>query len=268
MNVLALAVLAQVSAPVAAPQTTLSELVSAVRAADYRGAREDLKRLAVVLERPGDPGLEAYRHYWRGFAWWRRALNGFNETPRPEDLEHDLREGVASFRAALAQRPEWVEPRIGLVGCWSALLYVPSTDGPRREALLKEALPVVRDVEEHGSSNPRALWLNGGAQVGAAPPRGGDLQKAAATFRRGVASALDEQRSIAADEPVWIPRWGGAENLMSLAYLYTHTAVANRPLALAYAEGALLAAPDWHYVRDVLWPQIMALPDPPSSSRP
>jgi len=33
-------------------------------------------------------------------------------------------------------------------------------------------------------------------------------------------------------------------------------------LALAYAEGALTAVPEWHYVRDVLLPQIEALPVP------
>jgi hypothetical protein len=268
MNALLLAVLAGVAAPAAAPETTLSDLVVAVRTADYRGAREDLKRLAVALEQPGDARLAAYRHYWRGFAWWRRALNGFNEMPLPGDLEADLRACEASFRAALAREPEWIEPRIGLVGCWSALLYVPSVGGPRRETILKEALPMVREVDERGSENPRALWLDGGSRIGAPPPRGGDLQKAAAIFRRGVAYALDEQRSIPAGEPVWIPRWGGAENLMSLAYLYTHTAVAHRPLALAYAEGALLAAPEWRYVRDVLWPQIMALPDPSLPPRP
>jgi hypothetical protein len=264
MNVLVLAVMASVSSPGATAETSLSDLVPAVLAADHRGAREELKRLAVALERPGDAGLEAYRHYWRGFAWWRRALNGFNETPLPEDLERDLRAGIDSFRASLGRRPEWVEARIGLVGCWSALLYVPAMDGPRRQAVLKEALPVVRELDEHGSSNPRALWLNGGSQFGAPPPRGGDLQKAAATFHRGLQAARDEPKG----EPVWVPRWGGTENLMSLAYLYTHTAVANRPLALAYAEGALVAAPEWHYVRDVLWPQILALPDPLASTRP
>lgn len=268
MNVLALAVAASVVAPGAAPETTLSELVRAVRAADYRGAREDLERLAVALERPGDPGLEAYRHYWRGFAWWRRALNGFNETPPPADLETDLRACLASFRAALEREPEWIEPRIGLVGCWSALLYVPPASGARREAILKEALPVLREVDARGASNPRALWLDGGSQIGAPPPRGGDLQKAAATFHRGLQAALDEQRSTPEGEPAWIPRWGGAENLMSLAYLHTHTAIADRAVALAYAEGALLAAPEWHYLRDVLWPQITALPERRASPRP
>ena len=117
-------------------------------------------------------------------------------------------------------------------------------------------------MSEKGADNPRALWLMGQTQLGAPPPYGGDAAKAAATFHRGIEAALAETRQIAAGEPAWIPRWGGAENLMNLAYLYSHSALASRDLALAYAEGALVAAPDWHYVRDILWPQILELPQP------
>jgi hypothetical protein len=47
---------------------------------------------------------------------------------------------------------------------------------------------------------------------------------------------------------------------MNLAYLYSHAPKPDRALALAYAEGALTAVPEWHYVRDILLPQIEALP--------
>jgi hypothetical protein len=36
----------------------------------------------------------------------------------------------------------------------------------------------------------------------------------------------------------------------------------NKAAALAYALGALIAAPEWHYVRDILLPQIEAMPEP------
>ena len=55
------------------------------------------------------------------------------------------------------------------------------------------------------------------------------------------------------------PRWGGPENLMNLAYLYSHATTTDRRTALAYAQGALTAVPSWHYVRDVLVPQIEAM---------
>jgi hypothetical protein len=62
------------------------------------------------------------------------------------------------------------------------------------------------------------------------------------------------------DAPPWVPAWGGPENLMNLAYLHTHSSLVNRPLALAYAQGALVAVPYWSYLKDILLPQIEALP--------
>jgi hypothetical protein len=99
---------------------------------------------------------------------------------------------------------------------------------------------------------------------------GGPAQpaKAATTFHRGIEAALAEVRQTGADEPAWIPHWGAAENLMNLAYLYSHSALANRDLALAYAEGALVAAPAWHFVREILWQQILELPQPASGGMP
>ena len=35
--------------------------------------------------------------YWRGFALWRRAINGFNETPYSKDLEEDLNGAIDDF---------------------------------------------------------------------------------------------------------------------------------------------------------------------------
>lgn len=246
----------------AANAASLPEVVREIQAADYRGERAELQRLAGVLDGMKDPKLAAYRHYWRGFALWRRALNGFNETPTPRDLEDDLKAGIVSFQAALAVKPDWIEARIGVVGCVGPLFFLAGDDAPRRDALVKEYVPVMREVSEKGTDNPRALWLM--AQNQAGPGR--DAVKAAATSRRGIEAALAEARQIRAGEPAWIPRWGGAENLMNLAYFYTHTSLANRDLAIAYAEGALVAAPEWHYVRDVLWPKIQALP--PAASAP
>jgi len=91
------------------------------------------------------------------------------------------------------------------------------------------------------------------------PASGGDGTKAAATLRKGVAGAWKEA-SAATPAPPWAPTWGGAENLMNLAYLHSHLPTPDRATALAYAEGALTKAPEWHYVRDVQLPQIEALP--------
>jgi hypothetical protein len=268
MNVLTMAgavLLAGHAAAATAAEQGLPRVVSEVTLADYRGERGELHRLAGELERLDAPELAAYRHYWRGFALWRSAINGFNETPLPADVPRELEDALAAFKAALVARPGWIEAKVGMVGCWSYQLWLSRDDAARRDAILKDALPVVAEMKSEGAANPRALWLAGQSQLGGGG-RSPDPVKAAATLRRGIEAALDEARARAADEPAWIPRWGGAENLMNLAYLYAHSTLADRDLARAYAEGALVAAPEWHFVRDILLPQIDALPPRPPAA--
>jgi hypothetical protein len=150
-----------------------------------------------------------------------------------------------------------------MAGCWGNLLFLAGKDETRRKAILDEALPTFKWVMEYGGDNPRVLWIKGGYELyqsSAPPPRGGDFGKAAATLRRGLAGAWRESLS-GSGQPPWEPAWGGPENLMNLGYLYSHIPKPDRATALAYAEGAATAVPDWHYVRDVLLPQIEALPE-------
>ena len=162
-----------------------------------------------------------------------------------------------SFLTALVQQPDWIEAKIGIVGCLANLLFLSSDDQARRERILAEYVPIAREVIGQGTENPRALWLIGGTELGAPPPYGGDAAKAAATFQRGLEAARREAQEDAL--PAYLPLWGGAENLMSLGYLYSHSTLEDRALALAYAEGALVAVPYWHYVANVLLPQIRDL---------
>ncbi len=235
----------------------LGELAHAVLSADYRGDRAELARLEAELGRLGDGPLSEYRDYWRGFALWRRAMNGFNETPTPDDLTSDLEKALARFQTSLARRPDWMEARLAMVGCWGNLLFLAGKDEARRKALLTDALPSFRELMQNAGDNPRALWIKGGMQMSAPPPTGGDFGKAALTLEHGVACAWREAGETA---PAWEPRWGGPENLMDLAWLYSHAPEKDRRAALAYARGAATAVPEWHYVRDVLIPQIEALP--------
>src|SRR5262245_42505437 len=87
------------AAPTAQDEARLVDLVRAIRSADYRGERERLRQLAADLDQVQAASLLAYREYWRGFARWRRAMNGFNE--KAGDLREDLEGAVSSFKAAL-----------------------------------------------------------------------------------------------------------------------------------------------------------------------
>ena len=241
----------------------LTELVRAVRAADYRGERAELRRRADELDGVQGPATGAPASYWKGFALWRRAINGFNETPMPRDIRADLEEAVASFRVALERRPDWVEPKIGISGCLMNLLYLAREDAAWRKDLLDQFRPLWAETAAQGADNPRMLWLLGGMQFGAPPPVGGDTPKAIATLRKGLEAARRE--ALASPSPSdagFAPTWGAAENLMNLAYIYAQGTGESRAVARAYAEGALAVAPDWHYVRDILLVQIDTIPKP------
>jgi hypothetical protein len=240
-------------------QALLGERVAAILRADYAGERAELKRLVGALDEVKSADLAPYREYWAGYGLWRRAINGFNETPTPDDLQADVESAARAFHRALELKPGWIEPKIGLAGCGANLLFLAGGDSARQEALRAEYVPFFREIAEQGKDNPRALWIVGGGQLAAPPPRGGHPDQAAATYH----SALEHARAEALanrDAPAWIPAWGAPENLMSLAYVYTNTSMKNRDVGLAYAEGALAAVPHWHYVRDVLLPQVRALP--------
>jgi hypothetical protein len=239
-------------------EIALTRAVAVIQAADFRGDRDTLARAAAALEKGSEPSLAAFRHYWRGFAYWRRAMNGFNETPTPDDLRQDLDRAVESFEAALNERPAWVEARVGLAGALGNALFLAGNDPESRERIRARYVPVARELGQWASANPRALWLQGGSQLAAPPPYGGDASKAAATYAKALAIAREE--ASGSSVAPWEPRWGRAELLMSLAYLYSHSALEDRRIAEAYAAGALAVAPEWHYVKDVLMPQIERLP--------
>jgi hypothetical protein len=249
----------------AAPRDScrLDALAREVLAADYRGDRAELARLDVELGKVPEGPLAEYRDYWRGFALWRRAMNGFNEKPMPQDLQADVEGAIARFRAALERHPDWIEARLALAGCWGNLIHVVGKDETKRKAILEEASPTFRWVMDYTGDNPRALWIRGGYELWAAnnaqPPKVGDFGKPDETFRKALEGARQEALANP-DAPGWVPTWGGPENLMNLAHLYSRGPKPDRAAAIAYARGALVSVPQWHYVGDVLLPQIEAMP--------
>lgn len=252
---------AEPTAATGADGPRLTHLVTAIRCADFRGERDELRTLARRLDRVKTPALGAYREYWRGFAFWRSAMNGANETPVPPDVRTDLEAALDAFEEASRISPEWVEPKIGMLFSWVGLAYVPGADLSRPVVSREDLGATLQEIKAASEGNPRALWFLGSRLLFAPPQQGGDPDRAAETLRRGLRAAREEALDEHdAERPPWVPTWGAAENMMSIAYLYTHGPWPRRDLALAYADAALALAPDWKYVRDILVPQIEALP--------
>lgn len=73
----------------------VGQIVTQIRRADYEVDRAALKRLhAGLAPCAEDEKLGSRVSYWRGFALWRRSINGFNDSADPEFV--DAIAGVAS----------------------------------------------------------------------------------------------------------------------------------------------------------------------------
>ena len=64
--------------------------------------------------------------------------------------------------------------------------------------------------------------------------------------------------ALRASDDALEPSWGKPELMMSLAYSYLSTKPGDVNAAERYAREALQIVPHWHYVRDILLPQIRA----------
>ena len=85
--------------------------------------------------------------------------------------------------------------------------------------------------------------------------RGGGQAKAFETYRRALEIARREKGT--GPDPLE-PSWGEPELLMSLAWSHLNGANRDLPAAESSAQAALAIVPNWHYVRDILLPQIRA----------
>jgi hypothetical protein len=101
--------------PLQDSRVTVAGFVAQIQKADYEGDRPALHLLFAKLEPlVADPKLASRVRYWRGFALWRRAINGFNESDDPKDLQKDLELAVAEFRESSANDHGSLTPKSAL----------------------------------------------------------------------------------------------------------------------------------------------------------
>ena len=231
-------------------------IVTQIQREDYEGDRPALRRLHDELTPiPEDNKLASRVLYWRGFALWRRAINGFNESPTPTDLEADLTQAVTDFKDAIARDPAFVEPKIGAGSSLGYLMFLNKKNPSRVQELLQQSSPLLKEAIATAPDNPRLLWVLGPIRWSSPPERGGGQDKAFEIYNKGLEAVRNHKRdAVDALEP----SWGEPELLMSLAWSNLNRTVPDLNTAEQYAEAALKLIPYWHYVRDILMAQIRA----------
>jgi len=237
------------------PREPVIRIVSRVQRADYEGDRVMLQRRYDELEQfLTNKSLAARVRYWRGFAMWRRAINGFNDAVDPKELEQDLQQALDEFGKVTEKEPGFGEAKSAMVSCISLLGYIHQKEPEKLKELITQLIPAVKEAKEAAPDNPRLLWVLGPNVFISPPERGGGQDKAIEMYEKGLALS---RKSKASDDRLE-PSWGEPELLMNLAYSNLNKNTPDVATAERQARAALEIVPYWHYVRDILLPQILA----------
>jgi hypothetical protein len=235
-------------------QGTMAAIVAQIKRADFEDDKEMLKDLFEQLTAyVRDPVLCSFAHYWRGFAMWRRALNGFNDSSKTEELDYDLTLAAQEFAAARGRADRFVEAEIGEAACEGTLVFLHHSEPDRLRRHLTRDAALLKDLQETSPDNPRFLWVLGASLWSRPAAAGGNRAAALDTYRRGL-QIIAHNRNVA--HASLAPSWGEAELLMSLSWSSLHQTPPDLDEADRYAQLALRVASNWHFVRDILLPQI------------
>jgi len=234
---------------------SMASIVARIQKADYEGDRKALVRLAAELAPYTlNDSLASRARYWRGFALWRRALNGFNEKDAdPKEIERDLLGAITEFREAARDPRIAADANSAAAACSWNLSYIHREEPDARRQYILQGVRFNDEAKKEGPDNPRVLWVVGGGEWFVPVERGGGQAKAIATYERALELARKEKGSVA--DPL-DPSWGEPELLMNLAWSYQNRETPDLDAALSNARAALAIVPTWHYVRDILLPQI------------
>ena len=237
----------------AAPDS-IEKVVSDIKRADYKGDRPALEALYQKLEPFLTGKVSPSRvRYWRGFAMWREAVNGFNDAVTPTILGDELTLAVSEFDQAIALDRDFVDAKIAEASCLMSLTYINLSAPDKVKELVTRFVQLLKESQAEAPENPRFYWVNG-AGLWFSPAAGGGQDAAIAGYEKGlnVCRRRKDRPRGSLD-----PTWGEPELLMSLAWSNLNRRTPDVSAAEGYAKQALKLVPYWHYVRDILLPQII-----------
>ena len=242
------------SGPLPAGRQAAAKLVQQIQKADYEADRTALHRLyGELIPFAADKELAARVEYWRGFALWRSAINGFNDNADRQEMQQDLNQAVEAFDKSLAADPAFVDSKIGIASCLGFLAYSFERGAPQAREHITRIRQVLKEAQAEAPENPRLLWVLGPVYWNIPAERGGGQAKAIETYQKGL-EVLHARKNTTSD-PL-DPTWGEPELLMSLAWSNLNLASPNANSAEQFAKSALALVRNWHYVRDILMKQI------------
>ena len=263
--IISLAASFSMGTPLQSRRESVVKIVVQIQRADYEGDRVALERLYNELtSMVDDKELGAKVSYWRGFAMWRKAINGFNDSASPGELEQALKRAISEFEAAMTKDTSFIDAKAARGSTMGLLTYfygqnpqlaLEFKDQARLREYVLKAMSYMKEAEAAEPENPRVLWMLGPIKWNTPPERGGGQDKAIEGYEKGL-KAMRARKRVASD-PL-MPSWGEPELLMSLAWSSLNRSKPDVAAAEQYARSALALVPYWHYVKDILLPQIEA----------
>ena len=126
---------------------SMALIVSRIQQADYEGNQAGMQKgydeLSPFVE---NVQLASRARYWRGFAMWRRAVNGFNDSVDRNELEQDLKTALGEFKIALEKDPTFVDAKVGTISCLGYLAFMNRKDQARAKELVGQIMPLVKEA--------------------------------------------------------------------------------------------------------------------------
>ena len=127
-------------------------------------------------------------------------------------------------------------------------------DRARAQEIFGKSVPLIKEAKAAAPDNPRLHWVLGPILWNTPPERGGGQDKAIENYETGLEAIRKTQVQR---EKSLEPSWGEPELLMNLAWSHLNKKAPDFEQAERCARSALGIVPYWHYVRDILLPQIL-----------
>src|SRR5262249_51829819 len=142
--------------------------------------------------------------YWRGFALWRSAFNGFNDSTDTKQIGDELQQALVEFQKSTELDPSFVDAKVGAISCLSNLMFLNQSSPDKIKELMPQVRALTVEAKAADPDNPRLLWVLGPNYWYAPPERGGGQAKAIETYEKGLEFARKQKAPPASPlDPTW-----------------------------------------------------------------